>query len=248
VRATLNLEADGADLEGGLLLDQLKFDFTRVWRALRTDGMPRAGDRSGRLVIELDLHVDSWPRDTLPGALYEALRELFGHRRSVVEKGDPGARFHLRIVRLPLEGDERRIVQTLDQILDALRRRNEEIDAAHQPIIEATQDDLRRLEGHSEGSLEANQTLTDLIMAVSDGLRRAFACQRVDDDGTVCGHPAQLRCRPAKGQQYAAGKFQFEHSIDGRQTNHGGYNAIPPLILVPLPPDRRKRAARQEKT
>jgi predicted RNA-binding Zn-ribbon protein involved in translation (DUF1610 family) len=107
-----------------------------------------------------------------------------------------------------------------------------DIDAALQPIIDRVQAFLRTLEGKNLGSFTANETIVARIREVTVRLGKMFRCPS-------CGEPSKLRCR--KPPRMENGVFQFDHTFNGKPTNHGGYRDIPVLDLVDPPEDRRKK-------
>lgn len=118
-------------------------------------------------------------------------------------------------------------LSSLDQALAELRRRNEEIDNALEPITASFQRVTLDLEGRNFESLEANQRVAQVIQDTADRLRVAFSCPK-------CGEPARFRCSAAATAK--TGMFVFSH---GRQT-HGGGTKIPKLVVVDAPEDGRK--------
>lgn len=113
----------------------------------------------------------------------------------------------------------------VEQALVVLSETDKEIHESLRPIIDRLQRFLSGLEGKSFGSFESNQRVARLIQEMAARLGMALECPNEE-----CQRPAQLRC----GKRGRAGIFQFEHSIERKQTSHGYYETIPPLKLIPI--------------
>ena len=114
-------------------------------------------------------------------------------------------------------------VQTLQQVLQLIQARHDEISAALQPIIERVQKDLNSLEGIAFDTLTDNKTMTREIQHLLNRLGVAVRCLR-------CHEPARIRC--GKAGALETGAFQFDHAPAGHRTSHGGSRRLPQLTLV----------------
>ena len=111
-----------------------------------------------------------------------------------------------------------------------------ELNRLQRSIRLAIQSHLQRLEGHSFGSLEQNQSVVETVHSLLDGHGLRVQCSE-------CGHPAILRVSPRRG--ITDGAFVFDHTIEGRRTFHGGRAVMPEIRLTAKPP--RKKTTRAEK-
>jgi predicted RNA-binding Zn-ribbon protein involved in translation (DUF1610 family) len=106
----------------------------------------------------------------------------------------------------------------------------------HQVAIRHTiQSTVRSLAGRNCGSFEANRSLAKSVqqLLAENGLRA---------ECPECGQPAILRCQRAGNSK--SGAFQYDHTVAGRRTFHGGSASFPLVTVVPAPP-RRPRSRRQ---
>ena len=119
---------------------------------------------------------------------------------------------------------DRNELQTLEEILQLIQARRDQIAEALDPIIREVQKDLDALEGTSFSSFEENRTLVNAINALLSRLGMRIECAKKD-----CGAPSYVRCTDSS----KTGAFQFEHKENGRKTHHQGKNELPRLKIIP---------------
>jgi predicted RNA-binding Zn-ribbon protein involved in translation (DUF1610 family) len=102
----------------------------------------------------------------------------------------------------------------------------------HQVAIRrAVEGAVRGLAGMNCGSFAANRAMAKSVQVLlaENGLR--LVCPE-------CGQPAILRCQRAGTSK--TGAFQYDHTVDGRRTFHGGSTSFPLATVVPAPPRRNR--------
>lgn len=120
---------------------------------------------------------------------------------------------------------------TTEEILATLSSLDGKLTELLGPFVREVEAVLARLAGRSFGR-RGNEAIVRTLQLLLQRLGLRVRC-------THCRAPAILRCRAtgnAKG-----GSFQFEHYLNGKQTNHGGRATFPKVRLVPAPSDRRRK-------
>ena len=106
------------------------------------------------------------------------------------------------------------------------------LDAFQVQLIDPLQEYVKRLEGKSFGTFEADRMFAKSLHKIANRLRLRVRCPH-------CGEPAILRFHNAG--RPPRGVYQFEHSAHGKKTDHGGGVVIPKIEFVDAPVDRRER-------
>jgi len=106
------------------------------------------------------------------------------------------------------------------------------LDAFQVQLVHPLQEYVKRLEGKSFGTFEADRMFAKSLHKIANRLRLRVRCPH-------CGEPAILRFHNAG--RPPRGVYQFEHSAHGKKTDHGGGVVIPKIEFVDAPIDRRER-------
>jgi hypothetical protein len=116
-----------------------------------------------------------------------------------------------------------------DRTVAEIERLGAEIDELLRPVVARLQGLLDELVGESLDTFEENQELARTVQGLAQRLGVRVECLR-------CGKPAWLRYQRGGARGY----FVFQHAEGGKTSGHSGSALLPPLKLVPAPPDRRK--------
>jgi len=135
------------------------------------------------------------------------------------------SRKYARVVRLALDT----IVEDVNRIAgELIEEYNSELDEVPSVFKQNLQALFDHLAGSEFGSLSRNKEVTKALQSLLSRYGYRVRCPRES-----CGRPAYIRCVAAGRAKHGA--FYFDHSVNGKQTTHGGVGSLPELQVVFAP-------------